>query len=262
MRCFLLASTAFALLASAGCADAPSAPAAPSLAPAVARAAARPQSAFADFLARQGTYCGSEGQFCHPTEDIGSILGWVSSATSPNVTLDFAGVNARWYLEHLGRDFGYASTGAVHERTLADGRRAVSVNVRFDNTLVALYTGGATPALGADFEEYGTVEPVTASGTIMLQFVLPAGYVGLPDVMQVIFEPLPGMELQQVVANLRAEGTLRTAVDGVPAGTNVRVTLHTTYLPKLAATGAVHSPKMVRTFFEPSVRITVQPTGR
>ena len=256
-----LALTALALLASA-CADAPNAPATPTLVPAAARAAAKPQSAFADFLARQGTYCGTEGQFCHPTKDIGSILGWMSSATSPNVTLDFAGVNARWYLDHLGRDFGYAATGAVHERTLADGRRVVSVNVRFENTLVALYTGGPTPALGADFEEYGTVEPVTASGTIMLQFVLPAGYVGLPDVLQVIFEPLPGMELLQVVANLRTEGTLRSAVDGVPAGTDARVTLHTTYLPKLAATGAVHSPKLVRTFFEPSVRITVQPTGR
>ena len=262
MRCrSSLALTALALLASA-CADMPSTPATPSLVPAAARAAAKPRSAFADFLARQGTYCGTEGQFCHPTEDIGSILGWMSSATSPNVTLDFAGVNARWYLEHLGRDFGYASTGTVHERLLADGRRLVSVNVRFDNTLVALYTGGTTPALGADFEEYGTVEPVTGSGTIMLQFVLPAGYVGLPDLLQVIYEPLPGMELLQLVANLRAEGTLRSAVDGVPAGTDARVTLHTTYLPKLAATGAVHSPKLVRTFFEPSVRIVVSPTGR
>ena len=257
-----LALTAFALLASA-CADAPSAPATPSVAPAAARGAAQPQVTLAAFLARQGTYCGTEGQFCHPTKNIGSILGWASSATSPNVTLDFAGVNARWYLERLGRDFGYAATGSVHERVLADGRRVVSANVRFENTLVAVYPGGATTAaLGADFEEYGAVEPVTASGTIMLRFVLPAGYVGLPDVMQVIFEPLPGMELLQLVANLRTEGALRGALEGSPAGTNVRMSLHTTYLPKLAATGAVHSPKLVRTFFEPSVRIAVRATGR
>ena len=257
----LLAATALALVTSA-CSDAPTAPTMSGVAPAAARAAATPRSALADFLARQGTYCGTAGQFCHPTEDIGTILGWSSSATSPSVTLDFAGVNARWYLEHLGRDFGYAATGAVHERVLRDGRRIVSVNVRFDNTLVALYTGGTTPALGADFEEYGTVEPVTASGTFSLRFVVPAGYVGLPDLVQVLFEPLPGMELLQIVANLRAEGTLRSAVDGIPAGTEVRVALHTTYLPRLAATGAVNSPKLVRSFFEPSVRVQVRPTGR
>lgn len=254
----LLALTGLALVASA-CAEAPSAPIASN--PAAARAAAKPQASFADFLAAQGTFCGADGRYCHPTEDIASILGWSSSATSPSVTLDFAGVNARWYLANLGRDFGYASTGSVHERVLADGRRLVTVTTRFDNTLLAMYVG-TTPVFGADFEEYGQVEPVTGSGTVMLQFILPAGYVGLPDAIQLFLEPVPGMEVLQLVANVRAEGTLRTAVEGVPAGTNVRVSLHTAYLPKLAATGAVHSAKLVRAFFEPSVRISVQPTGR
>lgn len=264
-RSFRYLLSASLLTAAVGCGSDPVAPssAGPTAARATAVGAAQTWT-LKQFLAAQGTYCGSTGVFCHPTEDIGSVLGWAGPTGAPAATLDFAGVNAAWYLEHLGTDVGYAASGTVRERRLADGRRLVSVSMRFENTLLAAYPGfgSINPLVGADFEEYGTVEPVTAVGTLTLQMVLPADYVGLPDLIQVVFEPLPGMELLQLVANVRAEGMLRQDFDGITAGTLVRVTLHTGYLPKLIGTPAEHSRGLVRTFFGPSDQVRIQPIGR
>lgn len=259
---FLLAASL--LLAATGCASDPVGPT--SGQPSAARASAGgpvTRWTIEDFLAAQGTYCGTTGNFCHPL-GIGSILGWAGPTGAPAATLDFAGVNAAWYLEHFGVDVGYTSQGTVRERRLADGRRLVTANIRFANTLLAAYPDFASldPLVGADFTEYGTVEPVTASGTVMLQMVLPADYVGLPDILQVVFEPLPGMELLQLVANVRAEGTLRRDFDGIEAGTEVRVTLHTGYLPKLIGTPAENATGLVRTFFGPSDAVRIQAIGR
>ena len=251
------------LAAAAGCGSDPAAPPAPE--PAAARAARGPTASWTleQFLAAQGTYCGPSGGFCHPTEDIGSILGWGGPTGVPAATLDFAGVNAAWYLANLGVDVGYAASGRVRERQLADGRRLVTVTMRFENTLLAAYPafGSLDPLVGADFGEYGEVEPVTGAGTVMIQMVLPADFVGLPDLVQVIFDPLPGMELLQLVANVRAEGTLRRDFDGIAAGTPVRVTLHAAYLPKLIGTPAEHARGLVRTFFGPSDQVRIQPIG-
>lgn len=239
---------------------------APSFEPVAARASAggsTSRSTIDQFVAAQGTYCGIDGRFCHPL-GIGSILGWSGPSGSPAATLDFAGVNAAWYLENIGVDFGYSSSGTVRERRLADGRRLITVNLRFENTLLAAYPDFSSldPLVGADFTEYGTVEPVTASGTVMIRMILPRDYVGLPDIMQVIFEPLPGMELLQLVANARAEGTLRRDFDGIAAGTEVRVRVHAAYLPKLMGTVSENATGLVRTFFGPSDAVRIQPIGR
>jgi hypothetical protein len=249
------------LLAATACASDPVGPA--SAEPSAARASAGgpvTQWTIEDFVAAQGTYCGSVGQFCHPTEDIASIVIWSGPTGVPVASIDFGGVNVAWYEANLGGDFDYAASGTVRERRLADGSRLVTVNLRFENTLFAA-AGADGMLLGALFEEYGTVEPVTASGSVMLQFILPADYEGLPDFVQLALEPAPGMELLQVVANVQGEGTLRMDYDGMAAGTPVRVTLHAAYLPKLGDTPAANATGLARTFLGPSDAVRIQPIG-
>lgn len=252
-----------AMLALAGCGSDPVAP----LDASAARAAAggpTTQLSIHEFVAAQGSYCGGDGGFCDPIEGIGSILVWGDETGTPAASIDFGGVNARWYEANVGVDVGYTYDGTVRERRLADGRRLVTVTLRYENTLLAAAASfdAPTPLVGAFFEEYRTADVATASGTVTIQMVLPADYVGLPDMIQVIFDPLPGMELLQLVVNQRGEGTLRQDYEGTTAGTTVRVTAHVDYLPKLIGTPAEHSTGLRRTFFGPGDAARIQPLGR
>lgn len=190
------------------------------------------------FVAVQGTYCDDFALPCDPDpryNDIGYILSQWEYVGGPFVTLDPFGVNARWYAKptHFGPVFpAFDYDGSVSERQLPDGRRRIVVHIRSRNTFAALYDEQGNTVLGADFFEYDFETPLLAQESASAELILPAGFVGQPDLAQVIFAPAPGLELLKFTVHVRFEGTLRRDFRGIPAGTEVSAVLLSTWLGK------------------------------
>lgn len=256
---------AVALLAVAtACGDSPipTAPASPPLAdqPVLGKTTS---AALDAFVVAQGTYCDDALLPCEPTYgDIGYTLGLGEAIGAPFMTIDVWGVNARWWPRHftpIHPPFEYE--GSIAEHRTIDGRRRITVNVRSRNTFSAVYHGDWTVALGADFYDYGTVDPIAAEASASVELLVPGDYVGYPDIMEVAWAPKPGMELVRYTASSKTEGTLRTDFNGIAAGTEVTASISGTWQPRhmdLRGRGVA----FVRTDYSPGAVLQVKPVRR
>ncbi len=229
-------------------------------------AAATPSSRVAAFLTAQGTHCNDAvGLLCAPTVefDIGYLYGMCTLNCGTDLTVDFSGMNRRWWdARNLGAyPVAYTSTGTVNETMQADGRRRLIVNIRARNTFVVFYSAEAGPLVGADFFEYradGTPSnrPLLGEATIQADIILPAGYVGYPDIIEAAFDPTSGIEVRSINTTATVEGPLRADHDGLAAGTMVRVHGVSRSLLKLKARG-VPSRRLMALDYDPTSRIEV-----
>ena len=215
------AALLMAMLAVPACATDPVQPD-PAAAPAT-MAGAHPHAGVDAFVAVQATWCDTQlpGD-CESVEDIG--LGYINAfydGTAPVGTLDPAGANARWYAAH--REPGWPDVppfsvrGIVTEKLLDDGRRALRVSLKAENSFVAFYDLEFNVLLGADFFEYGTEPPAVAQIDFDYEAVLPAGSVGYPDLVS----PEAWEGITRMDATVRTSGILRGDLRGIPAGTAV-----------------------------------------
>jgi hypothetical protein len=166
-----------------------------------------------EFVAAQGTY--------YPM----SFVAWLDPATGRGVSVDYAGIYDQWLESASGGtiDLGTTFAGSVQERPLPDGRAEVHVILHSWNAL----TYGYDPALGLVFGHYSGdvlagMDAALGHSTLKVTFLNPAPGAALPDLNQLLNDPLPGMELVGIWFRASAEGTIREAF-GVPDGTPGRL---------------------------------------
>jgi hypothetical protein len=233
----------FGLLASAACGEMPAAVTDPGPPPALGVAH---QSDVDAFIAAQGTFCTPDGGSTGACVSLfGSdgppdVVVWCD-ITSPTPCPYFdTGVYSRWLLEQGGPDLGTTWRGTVRERRLDDGRRHIVVDIDLRNALVHL---GDFEALLAAFDNQELLETLLAMGhlahavrdgapallgehSIRYEFILPADYAGMPDIVEVIYAPQEGMEFLGFDASGSAVGTMRSDYLGLDAGERARVSMH------------------------------------
>ena len=236
-------------------------------------AAGSPATLAQAFVDAQGTYCVRDipGD-CDGIDNygLGYITSWcsLSCAVNPSITTDFAGVNRKWWDRNtLTPSFApYSYTGSVTESRLIDGRRRLVVNIHAHNTFVLLFSqkDGFTAIMGADATEYPIISnqprtPVLGDVSLAAEFIVPASFVGMPDIGQFFFLPQEGMEVRRMNLTATTTGPLRVAYEGLAEGTEVNVRGHFVYLPKLA-TRPVSSRRLIARGYEATSSITVRPT--
>jgi len=224
------------------------------------------------FIAAQGTYCVRDipGD-CDGIDKygLGYIQSWCSLTCekNPALSVDFAGVNRRWWdLNGLASYAPYSYTGGVTETRLTDGRRRLVVNIHSRNTFVLFFSlaDGLTALVGADGLEYPIISdeprmPVLGDVTLAAELILPASFVGMPDITHFFFFPEEGMEVRRMNLTATTIGPLRVAYDGMAAGTEVAIRGHFVYLPKLGQK-PVNSRRLIARGFEVTSVITVRAT--
>lgn len=231
------------------------------------------QSTTEAFIAAQGTYCVRDipGD-CDVIDSygLGYILAWCSLScdVNPALTMDFAGVNTKWWdRNNLPSIAPYSYTGGVSESRLSDGRRRLIVNIHARNTFMLLYSlaDGFTPLVGAAFTEYPIFitdeprTPIVGDVSISAELIVPATYIGMPDITHFFFFPAQGMEVRRLNLTGTTTGPLRVAYDGIAAGTVVDVTGTSVFLPKLGA-NSVGSRRLIARNFEVMSKVTVRRT--
>jgi hypothetical protein len=223
------------------------------------------------FIDAQGTYCNpAKPGHCEFSQanDIGHILGWCDYGCVTAYTVDIGGVNSDWWarkgLPSLGE---YSYTGAVTESRLADGRRKINVNLQAQNTLVYVWgvaTSPEVPLIGADFTEYPLQSPeakTPAAGDahISAEVIVPADFVGMPDLDEVVFYPPAGMEILRFRVDVNVTGRLRAAYQGLAAGQMVDVHGSSNWLPKLGEV-VTKNDRLLAVGYEVMSRVSIKPT--
>ncbi len=209
----------------------------PDTAPVTAKVSAN-KSALDAFVEAQGTWCDRNWPGdCDGIDnlDVGYYFLYCEDAfcASPlAIGTDFGGVNPRWWVRRgLPPLPAFSATGSVNESITRDGRRRLVINVRARNTFVTLVDlSDASFKLGADFMEFPGVDastddrqPELGEATISADITLPAGYVGMPDLYQIYYDPDVYFDITKLVITSNGTGTLRQEVRGIPAGTRVAV---------------------------------------
>jgi hypothetical protein len=190
-----------------------------------------------DFVNAQGTFCDrSIPRDCETQDELG--IGYYVTYCVPldcegqlAMGIDFGGVNARWWARQPLPPFpSFKYDGFVSEKTLPDGRRKITANIWSRNTFVDVYSETQSSLVGANFFEYPSIAPPGASQlplagqtTIITEITLPLGFVGMPDMVQVLFYPEAGFEVTRLFLTGVVEGPLREDYNGIAAGTPVRV---------------------------------------
>ncbi len=228
------------------------------------------QSLTQAFVDAQGTYCDvatpGDCEF-YDLWDIGYISAWCGTPCDLVMGADFAGVNTKWWAKYgLSPSFPtYYYTGAVSESRLADGRRRIIANIRGHNTFVLVLARNdlAGVLIGADFFEYPRVSPLALTpilGDVSLaaELIVPADFVGMPDVSHMLFFPVDGMEIRRFNITINVRGPLRQDYDGFAAGTVMDAHGIFRYMPKLATVG-VKSRRLIEQGYDPTSRVTLKP---
>jgi hypothetical protein len=262
---------ASALLFAAGC-DAPERVASPeSVVPTLDRSEHGERvSAIEQFALAQGTYCNDDGG--PPCADvtgglkIGWILanwGWPPEDAQGFYTVDVGGVNARWWARNRlsPRLPKYRIEGDVRESRLNDGRRRLRISAEIENTFSWIEVDHfdaddnylySDRVLGADFWEYPTVDPNTpdylpqlADMDLELDLVLPADFVGMPDLVEMWYIPnrKPGMEIRRFDLVTRATGRLQGPLNGMAEGTLVNVVVRDDFSEGLTPSVTYRPPR-------------------
>jgi hypothetical protein len=190
-----------------------------------------------DFVNAQGTFCDRNiPRDCETQDELG--IGYyvtycvpLDCEGQPAMGIDFGGVNARWWARQPLPPFPtFRYDGFVSEKLLPDGRRKITANIWSRNTFVDVYSETQSSLVGANFFEYPSIAPPGASQlplagqtTIITEITLPLGFVGMPDMVQVLFYPEAGFEVTRLFLTGVVEGPLREEYNGISAGTPVRV---------------------------------------
>ena len=168
------------------------------------------------------------------------ITNGVAPDFVPTFLEDFGGVEPRYYARRGLRPKvpAFEVDGRLDESKLPDGRRRLRISMRTSNTFIQLFdpsTPSSTPPIpltlyGADFLElpgvspqYRDVTPTLADMESELDLVLPAAFVGLPDMVEMVFAPRAGMEIRRWDIKISSHGRLRNPINGLPAGTLVSI---------------------------------------
>ena len=238
----LLAHAALLASLTAACSE-PTAEPTASDAAALAKSNSAVQRPIQDFLSTQGTYCLDDGQggcalFLPPAPN---IVGWGFGPHNAFLIADYAGVWDAWLSDQSGgaASVGTTESGTVSERPMADGRASVVVHLNTDNAIVwvsylndQLDDFPGTSVLGNRLEDILT-GATAALGRMSthLEFINTAPGAPLPDLVQLLFAPLPGQEWTSVRLGIVGHGELHPAFgQGVAEGTPGRVVFNTTCL--------------------------------
>lgn len=234
-----------------------------------ARAGSTPsnKAAIQQFAEAQGTWCLETDDpdvfvSCNNLEAAG--VGFLFSMSKdetfdPFLSTDFGGVNARWWAANRPFDPrpAYSVSGSVNESRLPDGRRHLRVTMKCANTFAWFATGAGESIIGADFFDYATSAPALATCSGNFEFVVPANYVGYPDLVEVAASGTEGMELRQLSVIVEVSGALRMDYDGLKKGTNVTLTGKSGWMNKLALRG-VKSAHLQQAGYDPSSNFTLK----
>ena len=167
-----------------------------------------------DFVVTQGTYCLGDGMggcvlFHAPVQN---FLCWCDAGTKVMASVDYAGVSDQWLqCESSGQmSCGTHSRGQILEATQPDGTARLSVIVETKGAMFWAETGKGGQAT---FGEHAPdvllgKEAVTGESRLELEFTLPAPGLPIPDLVQMLYAPLPGQEVHTVKFYARAEGLL------------------------------------------------------
>lgn len=233
-------------------------------------------SAIEQFALAQGTYCDDlTSLVCVGlSNDLG--IGYILNNSAANgplpfgksavyYILDLGGVNARWWAKNgiSPRYPRFSIRGSVNESRLNDGRRRLRISLDAKNTFAAFgreYYDAAGQfasydvAVGADFFEYPGVDPAAPDKlpragdvTAELDLIIPADFVGMPDLAQVVYEPTAGMEIRRMDVTVAFSGRLRSAFNDMPADTRVYVRVRDDWSHKVVP---------ARQYTPPSIEVT------
>lgn len=230
------------LLLAAACGDGPASPSPSS----PALASQSQQALVEEFVAAQGTYCTADGgtsgscfNLFGPDGPPDVVLFCDLTTPTPCPYFD-TGVEQRWIIEQGGSDVGTTWSGTAREQRLPDGRRHVWVSVHYRDAIVQL---ADLEVLSAYFDNQEALEPELALGhlahavlggatpvlgdhAMTWEFILPADYAGMPDIVELVFAPAEGMELIAFRQNGSARGPMRRDYLGLEAGDDARLSLH------------------------------------
>lgn len=197
-----------------------------------------------DFIAAQGTWCTAPGGPTGCTNLYGAggpadVPVWCDYNTDPYFCFyGDLGVWERFVKQQTGAGFGSVYGGQVTERPLDDGRRLVKISLHGKNVLTlgineaALQVYYADPVgianaivIGASPHELvdHLRQPTLGDLKLDVELILPAGYVGLPDLVELFYEPPEGMEFRSMRWVSNVQGVTRMAFGAVPAGVPARV---------------------------------------
>lgn len=237
-----------------------------------------------DFVDAQGTFClpfgfpgttfvNGCGLFVPP---VLNFVGWDTLQEVPpqrgNVqpvrcaSVDYAGLENDYIVSNGGNSLGTQIDGTITERPLADGRAEVTVLLHTTNALTWVASGGDNGAcdFATDQLLFGNrvpdvlppvvVDAALGDSFLKVVFINTAPGDPLPDLEQLIFDPLQGQELRSISLRAQANGTLRLAF-GVPDGTPGRAEVSQTGLFMTRFKGATADAF-------PAERINLQVVGK
>ncbi len=144
-----------------------------------------------------------------------NTTSWNEPATGNTMFVDYA--NRTNSLLALGLPTGFS--GRITEQPLADGRARVKVMLRTSNAYASASLGGVGFVFGSTTGEVvGGADAALADSLLTVDFINTAPGAPMPNLLNLIFAPLAGQELQKLTFEATAKGPLRAAF-GVPAGT-------------------------------------------
>ncbi len=140
---------------------------------------------------------------------------WNEPATGNQMFVDYADKNNAGL--HLGLPTAFS--GKVTEQPLGDGRARVHVSLHTTNAYAVAWVGGKGLVFGSTSAEViGGAAPGLADSLLTIDFVNTSPGAPLPNLLNLIYAPLAGQELEKLTFEATARGPLRAAF-GVPAGT-------------------------------------------
>lgn len=239
----------------------------------------------ADFIAAQGTWCTATGGPTGCTNLFGpggpaDVPVWCEYNAAPYLCFyGDLGVWERFVQQQTGAGFGSRYTGKVTEQPLADGRRLVRINLHGTNVLTlgideaALQVHYADPVgiasamvIGESPYElaHGVRQPTLGGLELDFEMILPADYVGLPDLVELFYEPPAGMEFLSMRWVSNVPGVTRTAFGAVPAGVPARVVTNMSWNVELDGKLPVQARAngLRVTGFSPGYHVELRQTGR
>ena len=262
------AFAALLLACSVAACDAAERTTAPTTVDAVSASVARTRTQ--EFVDAQGTYChAAKPGHCEnvAAKDIGYILGWCDYGCVTGFSIDIGGVNQAWWARRGLPSLGaYSYTGSVTESRLSDGRRKIVANLHARNTFVHISSTSTDPEVslvGALFQDYPLqsqtpTNPAVGDAHVSAEMIVPADFVGMPDLVQILFYPAAGMEIRRIRVDAYVTGTLRADYQGLAAGTRVDVHGASNWMPKLGAM-VVRNDRLVSLDYEVMSSVMIKP---
>ncbi|MER6314400.1 hypothetical protein ABT237_11600 [Streptomyces sp. NPDC001581] len=189
---------------------------------------------FAEFLKNQGTFClpDGEGGCQEIAPGVPNFLVWSDLDPDSCAVVDYAGLAAEAIRQQSGGAvrLGTRVTGTVTETPLPDGRSDVRIRLHAKNALTYVVQGcdwlNGPPLFGRFITEVvAGKRAALGNAQLDIRFTNETG-VPLPDILQLLIEPLEGQVPLSMTFKSSTKGPLREAF-GVPDGTPGKADVHT-----------------------------------